>query len=188
MALAAAPQRALDVLNHEGVRRWTSIVTLGLAALALVYVGVTVVSGVLQPSAARCGNPPARVTSIPQLIEVLLCAASFVLGRLTARPKVRTREELRRRMRRGDLDDQAPEDRVRTAIWLQGGLTAALLLITLLLAFETVTLALTVWPITFYLRCAAEAAPWRTVIAASAFCFLAGRWLWLPEPPEEEAS
>ena len=65
-------------------------------------------------------------------------------------------------------------------------MTAAVLLIMFLLAFETLTLGLSVWPITYYTRCVNEAARLRALAGAFAFCFLAGRWLWLPEPPKDE--
>jgi hypothetical protein len=188
MALAVAPRRLWGWLNDAKTRKWMSILTLAAAWLVLLLVLVWTGMAVTQPSSARCSNAPARVTSIPQLTEVVICVAGFVLGRLTARPKIRRRRELMDSTveREGLPLPRADVKRARAGVWAQASLTAALLLITFLLAFETLTLALSVWPITYYTRCANEAAPLRTVAGAFAFCFLAGRWLWLPETPKDE--
>ncbi len=188
MALATTPRQFWGWLNDTGTRKWVSILTLAAASWVLLLVLVWTIWALVQPSAARCSNAPSRVTSIPQLTEVVICAAGFVLGRLTARPKIRAREELRDPTVEPGILPLAvlPERRARAAVWAQATLTAALFIITFLLAFETLTLARSVWPITYYMRCANEAAPWRALAAAFAFCFLAGRWLWLPESPRDQ--
>jgi hypothetical protein len=73
--------------------------------------------------------------------------------------------------------------RVRVAALVLAALTFFLLLVAALLAYETFALANfdRFWPITFYVRCAAEVAPLPTVAGASVICFLLGQWLWYPE-------
>ena len=186
MALNLAPRQVWAWLNDPATRKWTSITTLAAAAVILSFVLVWTWTGAVHPSAAKCSNAPARVTKIPQLIDILACIVAFLLGRITARPKIQSRRQLRDWTTGGANAHQLGQSRARAAVVTQAGLTSALFLFTFLFAFEAITLANNVWPITYYLRCANEAAPWRTLTAAFAFCFLAGRWLWLPRTPEEE--
>jgi NAD/NADP transhydrogenase beta subunit len=150
---------------------------MGLLTLVLFWIVVAAVN----PSAAACHNAPLRVTRVPQLVAVLICVAGFVLGRVTARPKVRLRTELKTPV----TASNDHESRLRLAVLMQAGLTGAMLFIACLIAFEAITLASDVWPITYYMRCAAEAASWQALTAAFAFCFLTGRWMWLPTTPED---
>ncbi len=186
MALGLTSRQPWNWLNDPATRKWTSITTLVGAAVILLLVLVWTWTGAVHPSAAKCSNAPARVTKIPQLVDVLVCVAAFVLGRVTARPRIHRRGQLKDWTIDGPNAHQLHESRARAAVWTQAALTSALFLFTFLFAFEAITLANSVWPITYYLRCANEAAPWRTLMAAFAFCFLAGRWLWLPRTPEEE--
>lgn len=49
------------------------------------------------------------------------------------------------------------------------------------LAYETFALATSsVWPITFYVRCANVVAPWWTLVGLAAVSGLLGHWLWQP--------
>lgn len=75
--------------------------------------------------------------------------------------------------------------RPRVGLLMNVALTLALLFVAFLIALEAIALAKSVWPITYYLRCANEAASWQTLFAAFGVCFLAGRWLWLPTTPED---
>ena len=177
-------RRALGPLLSLEARRRLSIVTLiGACAIFAVMVGWATVAAAY-PAAVRCTNPPTRTTSIPQEIEALFCVIALVLGRVTARPKIQVRSDLRDAAaeRSGIAADRS---RARAALWAQAGLMGALLLITWLFAYEATALHLVVWPITYDLRCANQAVPVPTIGIALAFCFLAGRWLWLPQPPKE---
>jgi len=160
-------------------RKWLSIITLSAAGGALLLVLFWIVTAATSPAAAGCHNAPLRITRYPQLVGVLVCAAGFVLGRVTARPKIGARSDLKSWTE--GAEDEAGE--AKASLLTQSALTAALFFIACLIAFETVTLANSVWPITYYLRCASEAATWQTLVAGFAFCFLAGRWLWLPATP-----
>ena len=120
-------------------------------------------------------------TRVPQRVAILVCVLGFVLGRITARPKVVARNQLQS----GVADRQDVEARGQASVLVQAALTGALLLITCLLAFEAVTVASHIWPITYYLRCANEAATYPALAAAFAFWLLAGRWLWLPTTPRD---
>lgn len=177
-------RQALGSLFSLDTRRRLSVVTLvGACAIFVVMVGWAAVAAAF-PAAVRCTNPPTRTTSIPQEIEALCCVIALLLGRLTARPKIELRSELRDAAaeRSGIAADRS---RARAALWAQAGLMGALLLITWLFAYEATTLYKLVWPITYDLRCANQAVPVPTIGIALAFCFLAGRWLWLPQPPKE---
>ena len=170
----------LTGLSDPTFRKWLSIVTMSAAGLVLVLVLVWTANAALLPRAAGCHNPPLLVTRVPQLVAVLICVVGFVSGRITARPKISRRSDLKAGT--GTRDEPT---RAKGALLAQSALTAALFFITVLVAFEAVTLRSDVWPITFYMRCASEAATWQTLVAAFAFCFLAGRWLWLPTTPED---
>jgi len=177
----SASTRPATGLNDPGFRKWLSIISLLAAAAMLVLVLFWIVAATLNPSAAACHNAPLRVTRVPQLMAVLICVAGFVLGRFTARPKVKLRSELKAPVASGT----DPAGRLRLAVIMQAGLTGALLFIAFLIAFEAITLTSDVWPITYYMRCASEATSWQALTAAFAFCFLTGRWMWLPATPED---
>jgi uncharacterized membrane protein len=166
-------------------RKWLSTVFLVLAGLVLLLVFAFTWSAALSPSPAGCHNAPLRVTRFPQWVGIAVCIAGFVLGRVTARPRIVSRRELRSPVEDGQK--HTPEQRENFALLVQGSLTAALLFIGFLIAFEAVTLGSGVWPITYFMRCASEAGSWQALLAAGAFCVLAGRWLWLPAVPKDEA-
>ncbi len=151
------------------------------AAIVLLYVLVSVGFAAVTPSAVACHNAPLTATRLPQVLGVLISAVGFILGRVTARPKIKARAELMSWTLPGDSQDRL----AKAALLTQAALTAALLFIAVLIAFEAVTLATGFWPITYYLRCANEVASWQTFAGAFAFCFLVGRWLWLPTTPED---
>lgn len=170
----------MDSAPQPDFRKWLSIVTLTAAGGMLLLVLYWIVSAAISPAAAGCHNAPLRVTRFPQVGGVLICSAGFILGRVTARPKIDARSDLK------SWTDSAEDEvgEARASLLTQSALTVALFFIACLIAFEAVTLANSVWPITYYLRCASEAATWQTLVAGFAFCFLAGRWLWLPMTPE----
>lgn len=166
------------LLAPSPLRWWMSVAGL-LGAIAIFVVAAWwIVSALLNPGAAGCHNAPLRDSSFPQWVGVLVSSAAFVAGRVTARPRLADRSVISAKV------GPDVKQRARFAVVTQGYLTAALLFIAVLMAFEAITLASSVWPITYYLRCANEAATVRALIGAAAFCFLAGRWLWLPAPPE----
>jgi hypothetical protein len=165
-------------------RSWLSTAFLVLAALMLGAVFVFTWSAALNPSAAGCHNAPFRVTRFPQWVGIAVCVGGFVLGRVTARPRIVSRKELHSPV--ADGRPHPAEQHENFALLIQASLTAALLFIGFLIAFEAVTLGSGVWPITYFMRCASESASWQTLVAAGAFCILAGRWLWLPAIPRDE--
>src|SRR5262245_18648642 len=97
MVALAIVKRIGGVVTDEELRRVTSILFLAAAAAVLCYTVYWTATALFQPVAAKCTNPPSRTTSVPQLVEVLACFASYVLGRLTARPKLRTRVDVMNR-------------------------------------------------------------------------------------------
>jgi sterol desaturase/sphingolipid hydroxylase (fatty acid hydroxylase superfamily) len=138
------------------------------SAGALVWVTV---AGIALRAAPCPHDPPLRIGQVKEpLLIVAGCLAFFLLGHGLARlqgfdfPAARSRRS-RRRAR---------------VIFVQSVLTAFLLLVAGLLAFETYALAVGIWPITYYVRCSDEIAAWAAVPAAAVASFLLGRWLWYP--------
>lgn len=78
--------------------------------------------------------------------------------------------------------DPSPDDdpRKREMLIVQALLLVFLVEVLGLLVIEMVTLSRGVWPITYYVRCAYDAAGWPTTLAAASVLFLVGRWFWLP--------
>ncbi len=73
--------------------------------------------------------------------------------------------------------------RSRGHVAVQGAAVAFLALSTILLAYETLSLADVGrnWPITYYVRCFASSDPWwPPALGALGVCFLLGHWLWYP--------
>ena len=151
-----------------------------LAIVALVVGLVWIWTAAVHPSASGCHNAPLKIIRDPQLVGIAVCIAGLVVGRLTARRVMSSRNEL--------LDRLVPTHErhlhANLAVRVQVGLTGALLFITFLVTFESLTLWRGVWPITYYMRCAAEAATWQTYVAAFFFSALVGRWMWLPMTPK----
>jgi hypothetical protein len=158
---------------------WFSISFLVGALVVLALALVWIWTAAAHPSATGCHNPPPKMIRYPQWVGILISLAGVFLGRLTARAVYTSRRELNNRIL--FLGKQRPH--ARYALLTQAGLVGALLFITFLVAYVSVTLNAGVWPITYFMRCAAEAATWQTYIAAFFFCLLVGRWLWLPATP-----
>lgn len=169
------------MIANLGFRGVISVAFLALAIAILALVVVWTVTAAIAPGAVGCHNAPLRVTRVPQLAGVLICVAGFVIGRITARPKIESRSELRSWV--GDHSNE--REHGRASIFVQACMVAALLFIACLIAFEATTLGHHVWPITYYMRCASEAASWQALAAAFAFCLLTGRWMWLPATPKD---
>lgn len=178
---SAAPSRLPAILTDTRFRGALSLVFLIFAAAILLLVVVWTATAAMSPAAAGCHNAPLRVTRAPQLLGIALCIAGFIVGRITARPKVDSRAQVTS----WKVAEHTSSRRAGAAIFVQACLTLALLFIASLIAFEAVTLGRGVWPITYYLRCANEAATWQTLAAGFAFSLLVGRWLWLPTTPKD---
>jgi|SRR5579859_4142217 len=163
-----------------GWRDWVSIAWL---AAALVVLGVALVMIWIEaahPSTTSCHNPPVKmIPGYSQLTGIAACIAGLVVGRVFTRPVVSSRTELNDRL----VPTRDSHKHAHYALLTQASLTAALLFITFLVTYESLTLWRQVWPITYYMRCAAEAATWQTYTVAFFFCLLVGRWLWLPKTP-----
>ena len=152
-----------------------------LLALAIAIIGLSIfvsVSAAQHLNASPCGNPPVRVS--PQfpypILIVILCSGAALLGRLA-----------------GYLRERAAAPRVAAsspqagggALLVQSWVAAFLLVCALLLAFETFTLGVGIWPITFYIRCANYTQAFATIAGACLTTFLLGHWLWFPSKQEK---
>jgi hypothetical protein len=161
-------------------RDWLSIALLLAAALMLVLALVWIWQAAAQPSASGCHNAPHKIIRDPQLVGIAVSIAGLVVGRLIARPAISSRKELNDRL----VQPHEQHRHTRYVLLTQLGLTVGLLFIAFLVSFESLTLWRGVWPITYYTRCAAEAATWQTYAGAFFLCFLVGRWMWLPKTPD----
>lgn len=152
----------------------------GLLVLGLVLAG----SYALTHAGPPCTNPPQRESNPAQWVVVGICLVAFVTGHMTARWQRVDPSRTRRHLEPTDPPDKDP--RKREALIVQALLLAFLLEIVGLLIIEVTTLSNGVWPITYYVRCAYDAAGWPSTATAAAILFLAGRWFWLP--PRKEAN
>ncbi len=141
----------------------------GLAALLLALAEKDPVSRCPGPRHAAIGPPL-------DLVFVGLFAASFLAGGLLS--------DFQRG--RDDIED-APQS-VRDHNWLQAGLVGVLLILFLLLTYETYSLVLlstnqasVFWPITWFVRCISTittVATFVTLIVVCIMCAFFGKWLW----------
>lgn len=160
-------------------RDWASIAGLALAIAVLVMALISIWIAATHPADVGCHNAPMKIIRDPQLAGIGICLAGLVVGRLSTRRVVVSRNDLDDRLAPGDdLRAQA-----RNALLSRVASTGALLFIAFLVTYEAVTLYADVWPITYYMRCAAETATWQTYATAFFLCLLVGRWLWLPATP-----
>jgi hypothetical protein len=161
-----------------------------------------------------CTNPPQRVSTPAQLVVVFICVVAFLLGHMTARlqpvdpkmlyvPEGEARAKAKKVAAEAGTEDgahtAAPDTdpvkerndlyhRRNEALIIQGLLLLFLLEVAGLLTIEAVTLQTGVWPITYYVRCAYDAAGYQSMLAAAAILFLVGRWFWLPARRDNAAS
>lgn len=162
------------------VQRWVPIVSLSLAILALIVIGVWALYQTTLLTALPCGtSAPSAVKHFEdshpgdlrwRIGTPILFGLSFLAGRLLGY----VRES------RGHPLPGPPQG--RPAFWLQLLLPLFLTLVAGLLYYEAWALAdPSRWPITFYIRCAAIVAPVQTLAAACVVCGLFGHWFWSPE-------
>ncbi len=157
--------------------RWASLGLLLVAGGLLAYALGSAFAYTATHPGPPCSNPPALAADPPQLVVVLFCLAGFAAGHLTAR----WQHVDPRHLPAAAAEDEAEQRRrVRQVLLIQTLLLVFLLEILALLVFEVVALSSNRWPITFYVRCAYNAAGWPTTLAAASITSLLGRWLWLP--------
>ena len=110
------------------------------------------------------------------LVFVVLSAGSFLAGGLLT--------DFQRG--RDDIDDAKQSAKDRN--WLQGGLVGVLLILFLLLTYETYALVLlkdyqasVFWPITWFVRCISTISTLATLLSLVVVCIMCGffgKWLW----------
>jgi hypothetical protein len=126
---------------------------------------------------SRCPGPNHAAIGPPlNLVFVGLCAASFLAGGLLS--------DFQRRTDEVEDTPQSTADRN----WLQAGLVGVLLILFLLLSYETYSLVLletnqasVFWPITWFVRCVStitSVATLLTLVVACLMCGFFGKWLW----------
>ncbi len=157
-----AARRGVDPVGSP-LARWASLIVLAIAAVILAYGLVLAVGYMVMHSSPPCSNPPQRSSNPPQLVAVGLCLLLFVIGHVTAR-----------------WQEMERDPRKKEGLIIQGLLLVFLVEVFGLLVIEMSTLSRGVWPITYYVRCAYDAAGWPATLTAAAILFLIGRWFWLP--------
>ena len=187
-AKAPKKKRLIDrILNWRfperarGVVTLISLVLLVLAFLVLAWGMWSAVSYTLTNTGPPCTNPPQRVSNPPQLVVVGVCLLFFVLGHLTARWQSIDPKHARHHQSLREADHPERDPRKRDALIIQTLLLVFLVEVIGLLTIEAVTLSQNVWPITYYVRCAYDAAGMQSMAAAASILFLVGRWFWLPD-------
>ena len=170
---AFARRRGTDPVGSP-LARWVSLIVLVAAALVLLYGLWLATSYMVTHSSPPCSNPPQRNSNPPQLVAVGLCLVFFVIGHMTARWQEIDRQHIRRHRQPAS---PAPERDPRKR---EGLIMVFLVEVLGLLVIEMSTLSRGVWPITYYVRCAYDAAGWPATLTAAAILFLIGRWFWLP--------
>ena len=168
-----------------------SLVLLAAAIGVLVWGLYSALTYTLTNPGPPCSNPPQRSSTPPQWTVVLVCLGAYVVGHLTARlqfvdPSTTTRHPVgagtsTRKFGAGEYA------RRNEALFIQLLLLIFLLEVGALLIIEAVTLSNNVWPITYYVRCAYDAAGTQSMWAAAAILFLVGRWFWLPARRDDAA-
>jgi hypothetical protein len=160
---------------------WISVVLLLVAFALLVWGMLSAISYTLTHTGPPCTNPPQREANLPQLVVVGVCLLAFVLGHLTARWQSIDPKHAQRHQSLKEADHPETDPRRREALIIQTLLLVFLIEVIGLLIIEAVTLTQNVWPITYYVRCAYDAAGMQSMAAAASILFLVGRWFWLPD-------
>jgi hypothetical protein len=153
----------------------------GLALVLLVFSILISAAAAQHVNGSPCGDPPQRISpSFPYpLVIVILCCGSALLGRLAGY----LREPVTNKPRVGEAPPS--QDRWRAGL-AQFWVSIFLLVCVACLAFETFSLAVGIWPITYYVRCANDYLPLPTIGGACITAFLLGHWLWFPAREGEE--
>jgi hypothetical protein len=169
------------------VRKIVWVVSLILVAVSigvLVWGLYSALTYTLTHSGPPCSNPPQRSSTPPQWTVVLVCLGAYLVGHLTARLQfvdpsttARHQRDPGRSIRKFGRGEYA---RRNEALFIQLLLLIFLVEICALLVIEAATLSNNVWPITYYVRCAYDAAGTESMWTAAAILFLVGRWFWLP--------
>lgn len=167
--------------SARGVVTWISVVLLLVAFALLVWGMVSAVSYIVTNASPPCTNPPQREANPPQLVVVGVCLLAFLLGHLSARWQSVDPKHAQRHQSLRQADDPESDPRKREALIIQSLLLVFLIEVIGLLIIEAVTLSQNVWPITYYVRCAYDAAGVQSMAAAASILFLVGRWFWLPD-------
>lgn len=185
---APKKERLIDrILNWRfpeqarGVVTWISVIFLLVAFAVLVWGMVSAISYTLTHTAPPCSNPPQLEANPPQLVVVGVCLLAFVLGHLTARWQSIDPKHAQRHQSLKEADHPETDPRKREALIIQTLLLVFLIEVIGLLIIEAVTLSQNVWPITYYVRCAYDAAGVQSMAAGASILFLVGRWFWLPD-------
>jgi hypothetical protein len=163
----------------QGVVTWVSVGLLTVAFAIVVWDMVSAVYYIVSNPAPPCSNPPSRQSYPPQLVVVGVCIVTFLLGHLTARLQFIDAKHLARHQLK-EVEHPETDSRRRDALIVQALLLVFLLEMIGLLIVEALTLSHNVWPITYYVRCAYNAAGVQSMWAAASILFLVGRWFWLP--------
>jgi hypothetical protein len=133
------------------------------AATAALFVRVLLTSTL---TSSPCGPVPPLHGVIPGGVLAGVAFGSFVIGGFVGAWRTAAA---------GAQESESADVAVHAVLLLLLAATVAAL------AYETFALATSsVWPITFYVRCADVVAPWWTLLGLAAVSGLLGHWLWQP--------
>jgi hypothetical protein len=158
----------------ETDRSWLEWVEIAVLAVLLVGLAVLFAVGlfaVRQADVTQCAKQVPSSSSTGVMLAVI-ALAGFAVGRAVAGAR--------------KWVHQAPpgtdQNVVRTNAFFQGLLALFLLVVALLLGYETYAVAhfAEAPPITEYVRCTAATNPWLAGLGTAAISILLGNWIWYP--------
>jgi hypothetical protein len=145
------------------------------AIMALIWYRTTsATSGLCHVEVDPWGNiVPLKAWAYPSYVFVFTAIGAYLGGHLTNRVAVEKRPELAAGLGEGKFEDH------RTVLVVKLLVAGFLLVVTVINVLEMLTLQAWVWPITYYVRCSADASPPLSLLGVAIFSFLTGRWLWV---------
>jgi hypothetical protein len=151
-----------------------TVLLLAAVALGLVVILVIAVHALVTASAPVC-NPdfPARRGDYPSWAYVFAAIGAFVIGSVTG--QIGIRRQGRPQMELGEGTWSNPG----AVVAVNAGVAAFLFLVTILMVIEAWALGHGLWPITYYVRCAADGGALISLIGVSGYSLIAGRWMWV---------
>jgi hypothetical protein len=166
-------------------REKTSIAALWVAAAvgaSVSAIAVLMVAGVVHVDTGAClspggGPPPLQPPGRPWWGWLMVAAALGAFSAGHASSHVRNQRWI------GSRPSQAIAR--RGSLIAHGVLVGVLCVMTVLAGYETISVAVTtpepaIWPLSYYVRCADDAAPEATLAALAVVSFLFGHWLGHP--------
>ena len=147
---------------------------LGAVAAVLALLLVIAVFSLVRSHTPVCNtNFPARRGDYASWAYVFGAIALFVLGSVTSQVGIRQRQEPQKELGEGRWANRS------AVVAVDAGVGIFLILVTILMLIEAWTLGHGVWPITYYVRCSADAGALISLVGVAVYSFFIGRWMWV---------